>query len=102
MFTAYMQRSTAGNQDLEVGANREQFRKPRCWHHHLFKVVEQQQQVLVSQICFQEVEQRFISGLFQSKFLSDGRDNKIRVTDGRQGDEANAIGEIVVHLGRYL
>src|SRR6266566_10150769 len=102
MFTVYMQHRAAGYQNLEVGTCCQQLRKPRCGHQHLLKVVEQQQQLLVFQVCFQEVEHRLIANLFGSKFLSDSGNDQVRIADGGQRNEADTVGEVIEQVARDL
>src|SRR5437588_3638552 len=91
VFTLYMQHSATGDQYLEEGTGCEQFREPGCSQEHLLKVVEQQQQVLVSLSRFQEGEQRLIAALFESEFLSDGGNYQAGLVDGAQRDEASTV-----------
>ena len=50
--------------------------------HHLFKVVQQKEQVLLPEKRFQESKQRLSFHLLDIKRLSDGRNDELAVTNG--------------------
>ena len=102
MFAIQVQCSAAGDQQLEVRADLQEFRKLRCCHHHLLEVVEHEQQVLVSQEGFEEVQQGLCCGLFEVEGLGDGGDDQIRITDGGQRDEGDTIRKVVEEVGGDL
>ena len=63
--------------------------------HDLLKVVEQQQQALVLQNQFHQIEQWEPFELFDRKLLGDGGQEQVRVTDGGKGDERDPIDEVL-------
>ena len=60
----------------------------------MFKVVQEQELVLVTLRGCEQFEERLGSTLCQSKCVSDGWNDEGRVTDGCQVDHMNAIGEV--------
>src|SRR5215471_9344034 len=93
MFPLDMQYSTAGDQDLEMGTGCKQMRKHRGSHHHLLKVVEEEQQVFLPQKRFQKLQERSLSIFFDPKRLGNGGNDQGRVGNRSQWDKADAIGE---------
>jgi hypothetical protein len=68
----------------------------------VFKVVQEQELVLVALRGFEQVEERLGSTLCQSKYMSDGWNDEGRVADGYQGDHMQAIGEVTYHFSSDL
>src|SRR2546430_1191563 len=52
MFTRDPQALTAGNQDLEASTGPKQVNKCRSRFYHLFKVIEQKEQMLLFEKCY--------------------------------------------------
>src|SRR5437763_84536 len=90
-----MQHGSAGHEDRELRAEREEVFDLWSGGHDLLKVVEQQQQALVSQKLVHQIEQEEPFTLFERKMLGDGWQEQVRVTDGSKGDEVDPICEII-------
>ena len=102
VFALDVQPGAARYQEFEPGAGGQEGGQLRgCWQD-LLKVVEHEQQVLVLERGFQQVQGRLGTGLFESKGPSDGRNDQLWVTDGGKGDEVDAIDKIITQIGRYL
>src|SRR5947209_168422 len=94
LFGLQMQYRSARHQDRELRAEREEVLDLWRGGHDLLKVVQQQQQTLVLQKQFQEVEQWEPFELFDRKVLGDGGQEQVRVTDGGKWDEKDPIDEV--------
>src|SRR5215469_1842522 len=97
-----MQRHPTRHHDLQLRAGTEQLCHLQSGIHHLLKVVQQEQQVLLSQRRFQELEEGLSSDLFDLECLSDGRDDELNIAQERQVDEEDAINESVAQLSGHL
>ena len=54
------------------------------------------------EIRFQALGQRLISGICESEHLGHSRYDQISNTDRGERNETDAIGEIILHVSRYL
>src|SRR5207248_9553816 len=102
VFPTEVEHRTTGHQDFKMGAIGQQVRKSRCRCQYLLEVVEEQQQSLVLQRRFQEVEQWLLVGFVQSEHLGKRRDDQVRNANGSQRDEADAVGTRVKQVSRHL
>src|SRR6266566_4121690 len=97
-----MQHGPTCHDDLEMWTGSEQIRYQHGGTRHLLEIVQQEQDVLISQICFQQVEQGFPCDLFDVKRLGKSRHNKIRIAERSQVYEIHPIGEQVAEFCCYL
>ena len=102
VLTCEVQTLPAAHQHLQIRARLQQIRNRRCRLGHLLKVVQQERQVLITQISFQEFEQRTWSGFLDPQCFGDDRNYQRRVPDRSQRDEANARGELSPEVFRNL
>src|SRR6266566_7005067 len=70
------------SQAYELRTGFQQVRQGRGGCYDLLEVVEQQQEVLVSQEGCEEVQQGACSTLFEFKHLGNGGNNQVRVANG--------------------
>ena len=70
--------------------------------HDLLEVVQQQQELSVSQSVVQDVEQGVCSDLTEAKRLGDGWQHQGRIADGGQIHEVHPIGEGLAQVCRDL
>ena len=97
-----MQRHSTGHDHLEVWAGSEKICHLHGGTDHLLKVVQQQQEVLLVQECFQQVEQWLSCDFFDVERLGDGRHDQRGIADGSQVHEIHAIGEPVTQFCCHL
>src|SRR6266566_8960651 len=82
MFALDMQGGATGDQELESRTEGQQVRQVwGCWQD-LLEVVEHEQQVLVHQKSFEQVQQGSRSALFDAECLSDGGNEQFGIADG--------------------
>ncbi len=102
LLSSDMQCGAAGHQHFEPGTASQQ----RCYldgsPDHLLKVVQQQQEIFLSQRGTHQVEQRLTWGLFEEKRLSNGGRDQPRIADGGQVHEIDAIAELLQEFGCHL
>src|SRR5260370_25153863 len=91
VLTVHMQRGTARDQNGEVRTTRQEIGQMWCCRQDLLEVVEEEQQVLVTEEGFQEGDERSSADLFDAKRLSSGRGDQGGRADGSQGDQRNPI-----------
>src|SRR5216683_6102285 len=84
VFPLDVQGGTAGHEDAQVGATGQQVRQVWGRWQDLLEVVEQEQQALVSQEGFEEVQQGSRSAIFDAERLGDGGHNQAVVADGSE------------------
>src|SRR5260370_40253953 len=65
-------------------------------------MVQEQEEVLLAQVPFKQVEQWMISGFFEVKRLGNSRYNEIGITERSQIHEIHPIGEQVAEFCRHL
>ena len=97
-----MQHGSTGDHHFELGTAREQRCHLNGSLNHLLKVVQQQQQLFLSQRFAQEVKQRLTGSLFEAERLSNGGHDQLRITDGGQAHEKDAIREVIEQVSRHL
>src|SRR6266699_3538451 len=97
-----MQRSAARHKYLEVWTVRYHFRKQRRCHHHLFIVIEHEQQVLLAEVGAQLLLHGLPPDFFEAERLRDGRQDELRVADLGQGDKTDATRKVVEEFGCHL
>src|SRR6266699_2934354 len=97
-----MQRSAARHKYLEVWTVRYHFRKQRRCHHHLFIVIEHEQQVLLAEVGMQSLLHGLPYDFFEAERLRDGRQDEFRVADLGQGDKTDATRKVVEEFGCHL
>ncbi len=102
VFALHPQDGTAGQQDLELGAGREQFREQRCRCRYLLEVVQQEQEVLVAQDGLQILKLQSLPVLAQSERLRHGEHDLLRSRDRSEWDIAVATGKGLLHIQRDL
>ena len=64
----------------------------------MLEVVQQEEELLIAQIGFQMLEGGAISALRQTKCADDRGDDQVRVADGGQRDETDALSKLLQHL----
>ena len=69
---------------------------------HLLEVVQQQQELLPVQGCFQQIEQGLICDFFDVECLGNGGHDEFGIADGSQVHEIHPIGEQVTEFCCYL
>jgi hypothetical protein len=102
VFPLDVQGGATGDQDAEVWATGQQVRQLWCRWQELLEVVEQEQQVLVSQKCFEEVQQGSRSTLFEVERLGDGGHNQVGAADRSERDKGDTVSEIIKQVGGDL
>src|SRR5215470_15911042 len=90
-----MQYFTAGDQQFQLKAHLQQFTEQGCCSDYLLKVVEHQQELLVLQVIFQEIQERSVTHFSECQSLSDGGNNQSVVADGSEWDEIDPIGKAI-------
>ncbi len=68
----------------------------------MLEVVEHEQQVLVLQESFQLLQRGLRPVALQSECSGHGGKDQCGIVDGGQGDEADPVGEVILHLARDL
>ena len=68
----------------------------------MLEVVKQQQELLLTEIGFQEFQQRSISGLAKSESAGNARNNQVRIANGCQRYKPDAIDKRIHQLRSYL
>src|SRR5205085_1083741 len=63
-----------------------------------FKVIQQQEPVLVTLRSLEPVQQRLRSALDESNTMGNSRDDEGGITEGSQRDKGDAIGEVVYQV----
>src|SRR5262249_49771417 len=99
---SHMQRLSTRDQYLEGRTGEQQLRDPGCGTHHLLEVVQQQQGLLLLQRAFHLFQRCVVTCFLETKRLADGGDDQVGVADGSQGNEKDAIEEVVTQRGGYL
>jgi hypothetical protein len=94
-----MQGGAAGNQQVQAGTGSEQGSQGGRSSYHLLEVVQQQEQVAVTQSRLQLLEQGTIPSFPQSKRLGNGRDDTLRLAHGSQWYKADTVGEVSMQSG---
>ncbi len=95
---SHMQHLAARHQYLEPRAGGEQVYYLYGCAHHLLKVVQQEQHLLLSQVLPQAFQQGLAHPFPHAEGLGDGGHNQFRVADGSQVHEEYAVGEGVAQF----
>src|SRR5258708_15818300 len=90
-----MQSRSTAHQHLQLWAGSQELREERSNWGYLLKVIQQQQEVLLSKEVFELIHHRLPGSFFQTQGMGDGRSNQCRIAKGFQGDEAGTSGEIL-------
>ena len=93
VFARHVQHGTTGHQQLEPGTGGQQIYELGSRTHDLFKVVQQQQQLLLLQFSLQVFQQRLTSDFTETERLGNGGDNERVITDGSEVHEIRTVGE---------
>jgi hypothetical protein len=93
VLPAHPQPHPAGHQRLQSCARAEQVRHQGCCRGQLLEVVQQEQQLSVSQVGRQLPEQGLPAALVQAKRLGDGGQEQTGLAEGCQADRDRAVGE---------
>src|SRR5579864_5136094 len=101
-FAPHPQRLPARHQDFELRTGSQQLEQEWRRLHHLFEVVQDEQQVLVLQCCFQVLEWRAGATALEAKGLHDSRKDQPGIGNGSQRDETDSIEEDIPHLCCHL
>src|SRR6266705_2708290 len=102
VFALDMQCAATRDQHLQLRAKGEEFGQPGGCRHYLLEVIKEEQQVLVSQEGFEEVQQGLRFALFDLKCLGDGGKKQIGVADGSEQNEGDAVSELVEQVSGDL
>ena len=102
MFPLHMQCGSAGDHHIELRTASQQSCHLDGSLDHLFKVVQQQQHLFLTQPCAHQVEQWLTGGLFETERLSNGRHDQFGIAEGCQIHKIDAIGETVTEFGGHL
>src|SRR5256884_601844 len=94
VFSRQMQGGAAGDQHVQAGTGSEHIGQGGRGSHHLLEVVQQQQQVALTQRHLQLLEQGTIKSFPQSERLGNGRDDSLRLAHGSQRHKADTVGEV--------
>src|SRR5260370_16810809 len=90
-----MQSRSTAHQHLELWAGSQELREERSSWGYLLKVIQQQQEVLLSKEVFELIHHRLPGSFFQTQGMGDGRSNQCRIAKGFQGDAPGSIREIL-------
>ncbi len=58
--------------------------------------------MLVAYISFEKVKKQSLSDFFDPERLGNGWNDQVRIANGSQGDEADAVGKVIKQVSRYL
>ncbi len=94
LFAVEPQGGAAGHQQVQVRAGGQQVGKPWCSRQHLFEVVEEQQEGVLTERHLQLFSYVSCSRLVQTKRLGDGREHEVGIADGSQGHQAHPVREV--------
>src|SRR5205823_2751521 len=97
-----MQCGSAGDHHIELRTASQQSCHLDGSLDNLFKVVQQQQHLFLTQPCAHQVEQWLTGGLFETERLSNGRHDQFGIAEGCQIHKIDAIGETVTEFGGHL
>jgi hypothetical protein len=95
VFCTQTQHLSARDQELDIRAGFQQLYK-RCGRRDdVFKVVQEQEPVLVALRGLEPFQQRLRSALGESNAVSDGRHHEGGIANGSEGDNVNTIREVM-------
>ena len=94
-FATHMQHLPARNQQFQVRADSQQIHQVWSGCYHVLKVIEHQEEALVSEKCLQVLE-RFQPGVLELEGVGNGMQDQSGLLQGSQGDKASAIGELLL------
>src|SRR5205823_6531450 len=101
-LAAEAQYRPTGHQHLQPRPDLEQLSDQRRGRDDLFKVIKQQQHLLVPQFVFEALQQWSTTRFSNLERLGNGRGDQARVGDGRQGHEKDTVLEGFDQFGRGL
>ncbi len=58
--------------------------------------------MLVAYISFEKVKKQSLSDFFDPERLGNGWNDQVRIANGSQGDEADAVDKVIKQVSRYL
>src|SRR5437588_2148694 len=97
-----MQSRPTAHQHLQFWAGSQQLREERSNWGNLLKVIQQQQEVLLSKEAFELSHHRLPGGFSQTQGIGDGGRNQCGIAKRLQRDEADTGGEVLLQVSRYL
>jgi hypothetical protein len=95
VFGTQAQHLAARDQELDIRTSFQQLGKPRCHRDDVFKVVQEQEPLLVVLRGLEQFQQGLRAALHESQTVSDGRDDQVGIADGCEGDNVDPIREVV-------
>src|SRR6266487_2021889 len=98
LFRTQVEYVTAGHQDFEGWTCWQQVFQERSRLHHMLKIVQEEQGVLVLECALHLIQQGKSSMLLQVQGLSKRRHYQARFSDHGQRHHVNPIAERVLHL----
>src|SRR6266567_5978741 len=102
MFTLNAQPGTACHQHLEMRTLCQQCRKLWRCTEQLLKVVEEKQEMFVSQRNLQLLGKRMRSDLSDSQLPGNGRNYQFGIAERCQRDKTGTISKLFTHLQHHL
>jgi hypothetical protein len=97
-----MQSGPTAHQHLQLWAGSQQVREQRSGWGNLLKVIQQQQEVLVTQEAFKLIYHGLPGGFSQTQGMGDGGSDQCGIAQRLQRDEADTSGEVLSQISRYL
>src|SRR5436305_1404267 len=102
MLGLHMQHYATGHHDLELWTGSEELCHLDGGVDHVLEVVQQQQELLLSEKHFQQVEQWLLGELFDVEHVGDGRHDEPGIANGSQIDEIHPIAKQLTEIGCHL
>ena len=95
VFGTQAQHFSTRNQDLDIRAGFQQLCKQCRRRDDMLEVVQEQEPPLVALGGLEPFQQRLRSAFRESHAVRDGRNDEAGIADGSEGNNVNAIGEVV-------
>src|SRR5256885_15054058 len=95
-----MQDRSAGHEDLDGWTSQEQFHQRRRGLDDLLKIIQQQQEVFITQEGFERLEQRTFLGISQAQRLCDGGHDQLSVAERSKLYLADAMKKYLAQIRR--
>src|SRR6266567_2776557 len=101
LFGPQAQHLAARDKEFDIWASFQQLCKQRCHCDDVFKVVQEEEPLLVVLRGLEPFQHRLRSALGEANAVSDGRNDEGRIADGSEGDKVNTIRKVVQQRLRY-
>src|SRR5947209_5085261 len=95
ILTTNAQYGTTGDHHFQLRAGLQQFDQEWSCHRHLLEIVQEEQLLFVSQVCFEVLQGRLICRHLEPQYLRDGGSDYIGITDVGKRDEVDAIVKVI-------